>query len=117
VHAKIGIVDDEWLTLGSANLNEHSMFNDTEVNLICRDAKLVRETRLRLWSEHLQRSRKDVGGDPTRVIDDIWWPLAVEQRRLRESGGAQTHRLSELPHLSRRTRRLLGPVKGLVVDG
>ena len=29
VHAKIGIVDDRWLTLGSANLNEHSFFNDT----------------------------------------------------------------------------------------
>jgi phosphatidylserine/phosphatidylglycerophosphate/cardiolipin synthase-like enzyme len=24
VHAKIAIVDDRWLTLGSANLNEHS---------------------------------------------------------------------------------------------
>src|SRR5205085_8923058 len=31
VHAKIGIVDDRWLTLGSANLNEHSLFNDSEV--------------------------------------------------------------------------------------
>ncbi|MDP9223217.1 MAG: phospholipase D family protein, partial [Actinomycetota bacterium] len=29
IHAKIGIVDDEWLTIGSANLNEHSLFNDT----------------------------------------------------------------------------------------
>jgi hypothetical protein len=32
VHAKIGIIDDAWLTLGSANLNEHSLFNDTEMN-------------------------------------------------------------------------------------
>jgi hypothetical protein len=31
VHAKIAIVDDRWLTLGSANLNEHSLFNDTEM--------------------------------------------------------------------------------------
>jgi phosphatidylserine/phosphatidylglycerophosphate/cardiolipin synthase-like enzyme len=30
VHAKIGIVDDRWLCIGSANLNEHSFFNDTE---------------------------------------------------------------------------------------
>ena len=37
VHAKIGIVDDEWLTLGSANLNDHSLFNDTEVNVVTRD--------------------------------------------------------------------------------
>ena len=37
VHAKIGIVDDRWLTIGSANLNEHSLFNDTEVNVVCAD--------------------------------------------------------------------------------
>ena len=38
VHAKIGIVDDPWLTLGSANLNEHSLFNDTEMNVVTCDA-------------------------------------------------------------------------------
>src|SRR3954469_5335202 len=37
VHAKIGIVDDRWLTIGSANLNAHSFFNDTEVNVQLRD--------------------------------------------------------------------------------
>src|SRR5262249_11027037 len=39
VHAKIGIVDDRWLTIGSANLNAHSFFNDTEVNVqVCDQA-------------------------------------------------------------------------------
>jgi phosphatidylserine/phosphatidylglycerophosphate/cardiolipin synthase-like enzyme len=33
VHAKVAIVDDRWLTLGSANLNEHSLFNDTEMKV------------------------------------------------------------------------------------
>jgi phosphatidylserine/phosphatidylglycerophosphate/cardiolipin synthase-like enzyme len=37
VHAKIGIVDDRWLTVGSANLTEHSLFNDTEVNIVTLD--------------------------------------------------------------------------------
>ena len=41
VHAKIGIVDDRWLTLGSANLNEHSLFNDTEVNVVVNDEGLA----------------------------------------------------------------------------
>ncbi|HEV1998205.1 MAG TPA: phospholipase D family protein [Candidatus Dormibacteraeota bacterium] len=50
VHAKIGIVDDTWLTLGSANLNEHSLFNDTEMNVVIRDQGLVRDTRERLWA-------------------------------------------------------------------
>ena len=48
------IVDDRWLTIGSANLNEHSLFNDTEMNVVIHDPALARETRLRLWSEHLE---------------------------------------------------------------
>jgi len=117
VHAKIGIVDDRWLTLGSANLNEHSLFNDTELNVVTCDAKLARATRLRLWSEHLERSVRDISGDPTQVVDELWKPIAEEQAARRRSGEAPTHRLCLLPHVSRRTRRLLGPVQGLLVDG
>ena len=117
VHAKIGIVDDRWLTLGSANLNEHSMFNDTEVNVVSCDPDLARRTRIRLWAEHLETTERKVSGPPARVVDELWRPIAEEQRRLRECGEPQTHRLSELPHLSRRSRRLLGPLQGLVVDG
>jgi MFS superfamily sulfate permease-like transporter len=51
--AKVGIVDDRWLTLGSANLNAHSFFNHSEVNLITCDAPLARDTRLRLWAAHI----------------------------------------------------------------
>jgi phosphatidylserine/phosphatidylglycerophosphate/cardiolipin synthase-like enzyme len=117
VHAKVGIVDDEWLTIGSANLNEHSLFNDTEMNVVTCDAQLVRETRLRLWSEHLERPIEEVSGDPARVIDEIWRPTAEEQRRRSERGLALTHRLRELPGVSRRSRSLLGPIDSLVVDG
>jgi phosphatidylserine/phosphatidylglycerophosphate/cardiolipin synthase-like enzyme len=117
VHAKIGIVDDRWFTLGSANLNEHSLFNDTEVNIVTCDRALARATRIKLWAEHLQRAEGDVAGDSTTVVDTLWRPIAEEQRKLRERGEPQTHRLSELPGLSRRTRRLLGPLQGLLVDG
>ena len=117
VHAKIGIVDDEWLTIGSANLNEHSLFNDTEVNVVCRDPKLVRETRLRLWAEHLERPIEEVGGDPTEVIDTMWRPLAEEQLERRQAGEPLTHRLLHLPHVSRRSKRRLGPLQALLVDG
>jgi phosphatidylserine/phosphatidylglycerophosphate/cardiolipin synthase-like enzyme len=117
VHAKIGIVDDRWLTLGSANLNEHSLFNDTEVNVVTCDARLARETRLRLWSEHLQRPQAEISGPPARVVDEVRKPIAEEQARRREAGEAPTHRLSLLPGLSGRTRRLLGPINGLLVDG
>ena len=117
VHAKIGIVDDRWLTLGSANLNEHSLFNDSEVNVVTCDPVLARETRLRLWSEHLQRPLDEVSGDPVRVVDELWKRIAEEQDARRRRGEPPTHRLCLLPHVSRRQRRLLGPLQGLLVDG
>jgi phosphatidylserine/phosphatidylglycerophosphate/cardiolipin synthase-like enzyme len=117
VHAKIGIVDDGWLTIGSANLNEHSLFNDTEMNVACCDPALARDTRLRLWGEHLERPVDDVGGDPTQVVDELWKPLAREQLVRRERGEPATHRLLELRGISRRSAALLGPLQGFVVDG
>jgi phosphatidylserine/phosphatidylglycerophosphate/cardiolipin synthase-like enzyme len=106
VHAKIGIVDDRWLTVGSANLNEHSLFNDTEVNVVVHDPDTVRAARLRLWSEHLEQA---ADGDPCRVIDEVWRPLASESR--------EDRKLRLLPGVSRRSRALWGPLNGLLVDG
>jgi phosphatidylserine/phosphatidylglycerophosphate/cardiolipin synthase-like enzyme len=117
VHAKVGIVDDRWLTVGSANLNDHSLFNDTEVNVVTCDPSLARDTRLRLWAEHLERPREQIDGDPTVVIDELWRPIAREQLQRRQKGEAATHRLLELPGVSRRSMALLGPVDGLFVDG
>jgi phosphatidylserine/phosphatidylglycerophosphate/cardiolipin synthase-like enzyme len=117
VHAKIGIVDDRWLTLGSANLNEHSLFNDTEVNVVVNDEGLAAATRRRLWAEHLELPEDAVSGDPHRVIDDIWRPRAQEQRARLLAGAPLTERLVELPHLSRRSKRLFGPIQSLLVDG
>jgi phosphatidylserine/phosphatidylglycerophosphate/cardiolipin synthase-like enzyme len=116
VHAKIGIVDDRWLTIGSANLNAHSLFNDSEMNLVVYDQGLARDTRLRLWAEHLERAEADVAGDPARVVDELWRPIAVEQRERTRRGEPRTHRLVELPPASRRVERLLAPVDALVVD-
>jgi phosphatidylserine/phosphatidylglycerophosphate/cardiolipin synthase-like enzyme len=117
VHAKIGIVDDAWLTIGSANLNDHSLFNDTEMNVLVCDEDLVRSTRLRLWAEHLECGVEQLAGDPTHVIDELWRPIAGEQLARRRAGEAQTHRLLELPGVSRRSMALLGPIDGLLVDG
>lgn len=99
VHAKIGIVDDSWLAIGSANLNAHSLFNDTEACVITCDEELVRETRLSLWREHLDVDEPTV---------DTW--------RERARDGSYD-RIALLPGVSRRIRRVLGPVNGLLVDG
>jgi phosphatidylserine/phosphatidylglycerophosphate/cardiolipin synthase-like enzyme len=108
VHAKVGVIDDEWLTVGSANLNEHSLFNDTEVNIVSDDAALARAVREELWSEHLGQDCSN--RNPVDVIESAW-------RRSLKALPPYTTPLRPLPSVSRRSARLLGPVKGLLVDG
>ena len=117
VHAKIAIVDDNWLTIGSANLNEHSLFNDTEMNMVSHDVDLAKQTRLRLWAEHLEVEAEELPPDPIQVIEELWKPISEEQLRRRNLGQPLSHRLVRLPHVSRRSARALGPVTGVLVDG
>jgi phosphatidylserine/phosphatidylglycerophosphate/cardiolipin synthase-like enzyme len=118
VHAKVGIVDDRWLTVGSANLNAHSLLNDTECNVVSLDPELARDTRVRLWAEHLELDQSEVApAEPTALVDEHWRPIASEQLERQKSGAPPTHRLLAMPGVSRRSRRLLGPLTGLLDDG
>jgi phosphatidylserine/phosphatidylglycerophosphate/cardiolipin synthase-like enzyme len=117
VHAKVAIVDDHWLTIGSANLNARGLYNDTEANVVTHDRRLARETRLRLWAEHLERPIAELDRDATQVIDQVWRPKAREERERAERGEPRTQRLIELPPSSHRARRLFGALDGIVVDG
>jgi phosphatidylserine/phosphatidylglycerophosphate/cardiolipin synthase-like enzyme len=117
VHAKVAVVDDRVLIVGSANLNDHSMFNDTEAALVTDDAELAAATRHRLWAEHLECSLAEAGGDATELIDQVWRPRCEEQYRRRRAGRPMTHRISRIDGASRRSARLLGPLQGLLVDG
>ena len=88
VHAKVGIVDDRWLTVGWANLNAHSLLNDTEMNVVTDDAELARGTRERLWAEHLERRSRTSGPRPEgarrrRVEADRARAAAARARRQR----------------------------------
>jgi phosphatidylserine/phosphatidylglycerophosphate/cardiolipin synthase-like enzyme len=117
VHAKIGIVDDRWLTVGSANLNAHSLFHDTEMNVVTHDEHLARATRIRLWSEHLELSPEAVDtADPLELINSHWERIASEQLELLENGEPLTHRLVKLPGVSRRRRRVIGPLQSHLYD-
>jgi len=53
VHAKVAIVDDLWTTVGSANLNNRGMRDDTEINVATLDTRLAHGLRLMLQGEHL----------------------------------------------------------------
>jgi phosphatidylserine/phosphatidylglycerophosphate/cardiolipin synthase-like enzyme len=118
VHAKVGIVDDRWLTVGSANLNAHSLLNDTEMNVVTDDGALARGVRARLWAEHLECEVDDIADiAPAEVVDERWRPIAEEQLAYHEADEPPTHRLRALRGVSGRSRRLLGPLNGLITDG
>jgi phosphatidylserine/phosphatidylglycerophosphate/cardiolipin synthase-like enzyme len=59
VHAKVAVIDDLWSTVGSANLNNRGMRDDTEMNVAVLDAELARDLRLMLWAEHLGLMSED----------------------------------------------------------
>jgi phosphatidylserine/phosphatidylglycerophosphate/cardiolipin synthase-like enzyme len=118
VHAKLGIVDDRWMSIGSANLNEHSLFNDSEANVVTDDPELVRDTRLRLWEEHTLVPRAQLEQRaPADVIDELFLARGLEQRRLVEAGTPPEHHLIALAGVSKRSMRLFGPLQSLLVDG
>jgi len=59
VHAKVTIIDDVFVTIGSANMNRRSHFHDAETNAFVVPQHLkrdpsnpARQLRCRLWAEH-----------------------------------------------------------------
>jgi hypothetical protein len=82
------------------------------------DAGLARDTRIRLWAEHLQMNEADVAAQPpASLVDKQWRPIAHRELERLRAGAPPGHRLLELPGVSRRSSRLLGPLSGLVDDG
>jgi phosphatidylserine/phosphatidylglycerophosphate/cardiolipin synthase-like enzyme len=83
VHAKVCVIDDVLVVVGSDNLNRRSWTHDSEISCSVIDAtpdarapadpgglgdgarRLARETRLRLWREHLGRT----DGDDADLLD------------------------------------------------
>ncbi|HEX2053520.1 MAG TPA: phospholipase D family protein [Actinomycetota bacterium] len=107
IHAKICVIDDVWLEVGSDNLNRRSWTHDSELSCVILDdtrderepidpaglgdgaRKLARETRLDLWREHLGRSEEDDGDllDPKSGFEA--WQAAAEALDAWHAGGGQ----------------------------
>ncbi|PJG85637.1 phospholipase D-like domain-containing protein [Conservatibacter flavescens] len=54
VHSKCTMMDDTFLFIGSANINERSMKTDTELGIISECAKVTKQLRKDLWQLHLK---------------------------------------------------------------
>ncbi len=53
VHSKIMIVDDRWITIGSANMDRKGFKDSTELDIGVTSPKLAKQTRVKLWNEHI----------------------------------------------------------------
>lgn len=90
VHAKVAIVDDVWVTIGSASLNRPGFCFDSEMNLVVVDTEVAdggrrfaRDLRLELWQEHLRLAPGALG-----TITD---PIAGAAVWTARAGSAQSH--------------------------
>lgn len=79
VHAKVGVIDDEWFTVGSANLNDRGLITDSEINVVAQDPAVARSMRLNLWAEHLGMSVEELEGRDTLELIDHVWPAQAKR--------------------------------------
>ena len=115
VHAKVCIVDDEWMSVGSDNLNRRSWTHDSESSCAIVDVEprpdgetLARATRLRFASEHLQRTDTDAIVDPLAWFDAFRASAATLDAWHRDSksgprpaGHLRVHSAERMPPLTR----------------
>jgi phosphatidylserine/phosphatidylglycerophosphate/cardiolipin synthase-like enzyme len=62
IHSKLLMVDDCFMTLGSANLNLRSMSADSEINLATDSIEHVRPFRQRVWGMQTGGDLEGIGG-------------------------------------------------------
>jgi phosphatidylserine/phosphatidylglycerophosphate/cardiolipin synthase-like enzyme len=67
VHAKVCVVDDTWLAVGSDNFNLRSWSHDSELSCAVVDPRLARDLRKKLAREHLDRAE----GDDADLVDPV----------------------------------------------
>lgn len=97
-HAKVAIVDDEFWTAGSANLNSRGMATDAEINVAVLDPASARALRLSLWREHTHASTAlhDFLDDPIEGLRALRELAASNRERVRRREALHGHLLSYL---------------------
>jgi len=120
VHSKLFIVDDEWYSIGSANISYESLRTDTEINVAVWDPIGAENLRHELWKEHLQYSdHHRIQYDQNIIVDgDIdetfeqWWFLARANRYYRKTESRSENRLMPLDiNKYSKWRKFLGDIK------
>lgn len=88
IHSKLLLVDDSFITLGSANLNQRSMAVDSEMNIATNDASLARNLRMRVWQQHSSGKISGKGGTPAEISQAFssWRKLMASNLNRKKNG-------------------------------
>jgi phosphatidylserine/phosphatidylglycerophosphate/cardiolipin synthase-like enzyme len=112
VHAKVCVLDDTWLAVGSDNFNLRSWTHDSELccAIVDGDGGLARPLRLALMREHLDRAEGDDAdlSEPqsafaaiARTADDLDRWYANGRTGPRPAGRLRRYRVPEVPAWTR----------------
>lgn len=87
IHSKLMLVDDVFMTLGSANLNQRSMAVDSEINITTVDSRVAQDLRKRVWRMHSGGLVDGGGGTKGEIIDAYgkWVKLMKDNRGKKNS--------------------------------
>src|SRR5450830_1479308 len=87
IHSKLMLVDDVFMTMGSANLNQRSMAVDSEINIATVDCRVARDLRKRVWRMHSGGLVDGGGGTKGEIVDafEKWVKLMKDNRRKKSS--------------------------------
>ncbi|HSN96941.1 MAG TPA: phospholipase D-like domain-containing protein, partial [Candidatus Nanopelagicales bacterium] len=88
-HAKLLIVDDRFLMVGSCNVNDRGFEYEGEIDVAVADADLARQVRVNLWREHLE--------DDPRLDGEIGRDLAVWREHAERNRGYDLATADALP--------------------
>lgn len=90
IHSKLMLVDDVFMTLGSANLNQRSMAVDSEINIATIDHRVARDLRKRVWRMHSGGLVDGGEGTKAEIVDAYrkWVELMGENRGRKKSDSA-----------------------------
>lgn len=103
-HAKLMIIDDLFLSVGSCNMNDRGFEYEGELNLAVVDADLARRVRLDVWRLHLEGDAR-LSGEITN--DVAIWKEHAEQNRVFDRRAGQMPTSHVFPFEPRASRLLL----------
>jgi phosphatidylserine/phosphatidylglycerophosphate/cardiolipin synthase-like enzyme len=101
VHSKIMIIDDVFLTLGSANINTRSMEVDSELNICHEHAGVTAPLRKRLWGIHTN----GMGAQEDAAKAFKSWADIIEENARRQAKRTQSPYASLIEFMRTSTKR------------